>query len=383
MLILLLVGLSLGGVGSAGAAGLNNKLDATQGKLGKVKEQQGVLTKDIEQLSGRMNKLSDAVAVLRSREIAVEAQLEAKQAELDKAVNALDKGRTELRQVRRHLHRALEDLRARLVAIYQSGSPDMTSVILASNGYEDMVQRAEFISMIQAQDENVINRVKSLRDQAQNLVERLKRAKETIQSARDTIAGQKQELVDTRSTLETQRGALASVKARRQTVLDGVSEKVNHLEEIESSISAKIQKQIAATSGLPLLPAGPVGPPSSAGLIWPLQGTLTSPFGYRWGRLHEGIDIAVPEGTPIRAAKAGNVIIAAYTGGYGNYTCIDHGGGLSTCYGHQSSFAVSSGQSVKQGQVIGYSGNTGSSTGPHLHFEVRINGTAVDPMGYL
>ena len=99
--------------------------------------------------------------------------------------------------------------------------------------------------------------------------------------------------------------------------------------------------------------------------------------------MHEGIDISVPEGTPVRAAKPGTVILAAYTGGYGNYTCVDHGGGLSSCYAHQSSFAVSSGDQVDQGEVIGYSGNTGSSTGPHLHFEIRVNGSAVDPLGYL
>jgi murein DD-endopeptidase MepM/ murein hydrolase activator NlpD len=91
----------------------------------------------------------------------------------------------------------------------------------------------------------------------------------------------------------------------------------------------------------------------------------------------------VPEGTPIRAAASGTVIIAGWTGGYGNYTCIDHGGGLSTCYGHQSGYAVSAGDTVSQGQIIGYSGNTGSSTGPHLHFEVRINGASTDPLGYL
>ena len=135
--------------------------------------------------------------------------------------------------------------------------------------------------------------------------------------------------------------------------------------------------------GVPVLPAGTPGAASAAGMIWPVNGILTSGFGYRWGRMHEGIDIAVAEGTPIFAAASGTVILAAYSGGYGNYTCIDHGGGLSTCYGHQSGFAVSSGSSVSQGQVIGYSGNTGSSTGPHLHFEVRINGAATDPLGYL
>ena len=115
----------------------------------------------------------------------------------------------------------------------------------------------------------------------------------------------------------------------------------------------------------------------------PLNGNLGSPFGYRWGRMHEGIDIAVPSGTPIHAAAAGTVVIAGWVSGYGNYTCIDHGGGMATCYAHQSSFAVSQGASVAQGQVIGYVGCTGHCFGPHLHFEVRINGAPADPMGYL
>ena len=99
--------------------------------------------------------------------------------------------------------------------------------------------------------------------------------------------------------------------------------------------------------------------------------------------MHEGIDIAAPSGTPIRAAQAGTVILAAPTSGYGNYTCIDHGGGLSSCYAHQSSYAISVGASVGQGEVIGYVGCTGSCFGDHLHFEIRVNGAAVDPLGYL
>ena len=103
----------------------------------------------------------------------------------------------------------------------------------------------------------------------------------------------------------------------------------------------------------------------------------------RWGRLHAGVDIAVPTGTPIRAAASGTVAIAGWIGGYGNYTCIQHGGGIATCYGHQSSIGVSVGQHVSQGQVIGAVGCTGHCFGPHVHFEVRVNGTPVDPMGYL
>jgi murein DD-endopeptidase MepM/ murein hydrolase activator NlpD len=123
--------------------------------------------------------------------------------------------------------------------------------------------------------------------------------------------------------------------------------------------------------------------PSAHGLIWPVSGPVTSPFGYRWGRLHAGIDIGAGYGTPIHAAAAGTVVLLGWTGGYGNYTCIDHGGGLATCYAHQSSYAVSAGAQVSQGQVIGYVGSTGHSFGAHLHFEVRINGAPVDPLGYL
>jgi len=110
---------------------------------------------------------------------------------------------------------------------------------------------------------------------------------------------------------------------------------------------------------------------------------VTSGFGFRWGRLHAGIDIAVASGTPVVASAAGTVIVAGWYGGYGNLVVIDHGNGIATAYGHNSSVAVSPGQYVAQGQLISYSGSTGHSTGPHVHFEVRINGSPVDPMGYL
>ena len=110
---------------------------------------------------------------------------------------------------------------------------------------------------------------------------------------------------------------------------------------------------------------------------------LTSGFGWRWGRMHEGVDIAVSNGTPVVAAAAGTVIVAGWMGGYGNLVVVDHGGGVATAYGHNTSVTVGVGQQVEQGQLIAYSGSTGHSTGPHVHFEVRINGGAVDPMGYL
>jgi murein DD-endopeptidase MepM/ murein hydrolase activator NlpD len=286
--------------------------------------------------------------------------------------------------LRGRLKRALVELSERLVAIYEAGSPDLVSVLLSADGFDDLVQRSAYLEAIQDQNETVVDRVRDLRDQTQRLVEKLRAAKETIEEARDVIAAKEAEIESARAGIESQQAEVVSVRGERQALLDEVNSEVDHLEDIESELQNEIQQQIAeATMGVPALPAGTPGAVSAAGMIWPVNGILTSGFGYRWGRMHEGIDIAVAEGTPIFAAASGTVILAAYSGGYGNYTCIDHGGGLSTCYGHQAGFAVSSGSSVSQGQVIGYSGNTGSSTGPHLHFEVRINGAATDPLGYL
>jgi murein DD-endopeptidase MepM/ murein hydrolase activator NlpD len=118
-------------------------------------------------------------------------------------------------------------------------------------------------------------------------------------------------------------------------------------------------------------------------LSWPLSGPITSPFGSRWGTHHDGIDIGVNTGTPIHAAAAGTIIYCGQISGYGNVDMVDHHNGMVTLYAHQSQLACRMGQSVSAGQVIGYSGNTGHSTGPHLHFEVRVNAVAVDPMQYL
>ncbi|MDH3706184.1 MAG: peptidoglycan DD-metalloendopeptidase family protein, partial [Acidimicrobiia bacterium] len=127
--------------------------------------------------------------------------------------------------------------------------------------------------------------------------------------------------------------------------------------------------------------SGPANP--GPGLSWPAGGVVTSGFGPRWGRMHQGIDIAAASGTPVYAAAGGVVIQAGFNGGYGNAVVIDHGSGLSTVYAHHSSLTVSAGQSVGRGTQVGLMGSTGNSTGPHVHFEVRINGVAYNPMSYL
>jgi peptidoglycan DL-endopeptidase CwlO len=200
-----------------------------------------------------------------------------------------------------------------------------------------------------------------------------------IEARRDEVSRIRGQLVD-------RRDAFAAVRSDKSRALASTRESRQHLEGDLAALereNARVQAQLAsAQNGSAPTAAGPIRPGSS-GLIWPVNGPVVSPFGMRWGRLHAGVDIAVPAGTPIRAAQSGRVVLLGWTGGYGNYTCIAHGGALSTCYAHQSRYGTSMGASVSQGQVIGYVGCTGHCFGDHLHFETRINGQPVNPMGYL
>jgi murein DD-endopeptidase MepM/ murein hydrolase activator NlpD len=375
------------GVAAAPAKSTSEKLEAVEEKIGAAEEREGVLTSDIAAMGDEISALEGQVAGLRTQEAAAEEELSAKEAELGQAEDELAEALKRLDTLRGRLKRALTNLRERLVAIYTYGATsDLTAVILSSEDYGDMVARTQYFDAINESDSALAERVRSLRDEAKKLVRVRKVAKLTIEKASDQIAAKEQRLEATRSTLESREGALLSARATRRQALNSVQGARDAHEEIAAGLRSEIAQEIAeATGGMPL-PAGPLPSPSAAGFIWPVEGTLTSGFGYRWGRMHEGIDISVPEGTPIRAAADGTVILeqSEYeSGGYGNYTCIDHGGGLSTCYAHQSSFAASVGARVSQGDLIGYSGNTGHSTGPHLHFEVRVNGVPTDPLGYL
>ncbi|MFL5897964.1 MAG: murein hydrolase activator EnvC family protein [Solirubrobacterales bacterium] len=372
----------------APAADLQSKLEHRQSQLSKVEERKGVLTTTISDYRDRIERLTAEVAEIRNREAAVRGRLVAKQVELNEAVAALDAARGRLERVRAHLRRALSALRERLVAMYEMGSPDVISVIVGSSSLDDLAARTEYLDRLHGMDEAVVGRVRDLRDQVKGLVTRLRVTKDRIESARDAIAAEKEALTAARAALQSHQQRLVSARAGREAALAKVSE---HEEELDGSVAA-IQSEIAAQlieTGSAPLPAGPIQG-GSGGLIWPVDGPVVSGFGARTingsYEYHPGIDIAVPEGTPIRAAATGTVSLQqseAESGGYGNYTCLDHGGGLSTCYAHQSSFAVSLGQSVSQGDVIGYTGCTGYCFGPHLHFEVRINGSVTDPMGYL
>jgi murein DD-endopeptidase MepM/ murein hydrolase activator NlpD len=353
-------------VGSASGQDLQQKLNSKQNKLSHVQKHAEVLTGRISHESAVLQRLTTQVADLRNREAVVAAQLAQKQEELNEAQARLD-------ALKRRLRQAIQILEQRLVAIYETNEPDLITVLLQAHGFDDLLARTQYLETLQHQDNDIVSRVRELRNQMQVTVN-------TVRAARDEIAARKHELEVTRAALKQRTTELATARRKQHATLEEVRSRQDDLETDVNEISEQIAEQLAQSTGA--LPAGPIRA-GGHGLIWPVNGPVVSGFGPRWGSFHEGIDIAVPTGTPIRAAASGSVAIAGVEGGYGNYTCVDHGGGLSTCYAHQERILVSGGQDVSQGQIIGITDCTGHCLGPHVHFEVRVGGQAVDPLGYL
>src|SRR3954454_6099676 len=370
----------------ATAASIGSKIDHKRKQIAAKKGREHVLSSTITRYSRRIGSLQADITVLERKQVSIQTDLDAKRAELSRIQEELRQERIRLARLRARLAEARIALANRLVDLYKADKPDVVTVVLESNGFADLLERTEFMQRVSDQDVRIIDRVRTARADATRtakhlggLEKRQTKIAAAVQARRDAVSQIRAQLVD-------RRDQFASVRANKAQALASTRDRRKHLEGDLAALEAanrRIQARIAAVqSGSGPIKAGPIRP-GSGGLIWPLHGPIVSPFGMRWGRPPAGVDIAVPSGTPVHAAKSGRVIIAGWVSGYGNYTCINHGGSLSTCYGHQSSIGVSVGQSVSQGQVIGSSGCTGHCFGPHVHFETRINGAPVTPMSYL
>ena len=363
------------------SAPLSNRIDQKRAEIEKDKQKEGVLSTTIEGFSARIGNLEGEISSTQKRLNQAQSELDRQKDELLRVRDRLEAARDRLARLRSELATARQLLAKRLVEIYKSDTPDALTVVLESDGFGDLLERTEFLERISDQDREITDRVRGLRNQAQDQAVELADLEQREQLAAERILHERDQIASAQNQLVSSRDQLASARADKQGALASVRDHRGVLEDDLASLEAEQARVASALQGAPA--PGPVKQ-GSGQLIWPVSGPVTGAFGeVRPGHIHAGIDIAVPEGTPIRAADSGRVALMGWVGGYGNYTCIQHTATMSTCYGHQSSFGTSNGASVSQGQVIGYSGNTGNSTGPHLHFEVRINGNPVDPMGYL
>ena len=362
---------------------IDARLQRVQAKLAWAERRQRELSTQLDSVNGRLRALSKRVGDVSTRLVTIEHALALHQEKLDR-LTELYKVETERFLSLKHQYGiTVERLDQRLVDLYEGGEPSTMEVLFSSHSFSDLISQADFVDSLRVQDARIAGQIKPAKLEANAQRLRTQRFHAIVAAETRTIRVETEQVRSVERTLFLQKHKLATARSTRREGLIQVKEsRSEFIHEVAglSAASAALAARIQGSSGS-YSPSDTT--PSAAGLIWPVNGPVTSPFGMRWGRMHEGIDIGVSYGTPIHAAASGRVIYAGWMDGYGNLVAIDHGRGLSTAYGHQSRIAVSNGQTVSQGQVIGYVGCTGHCFGPHLHFEVRINGTPVDPMGYL
>lgn len=367
---------------------LQSKIANARDKIGRKRGTERALSKQIAGYNRRIDRLQGQITTLQTRQQRVQTDLDAKRAELERLQADLRKERARLVRLRKRLDVAREKLRLRLVEIYKAEPPDIVTVVLNSDGFTDLLERSEFIKRISDQDRKVVTLVRDAKQDSTASEKRLAKLEgrqrtvtAIVQKRRDEISAVRMELVGTRvgytRTKNGKAAALLDVRAARQHL----EEHVDSLEKASSKIAAQLgQLQGQYAGDLPIRRG-------NGSMIWPVNGPVTGVFGEaRPGHMHAGLDIAAAEGVPIHAADDGKVVLIqgiGQSGGYGNFTCVQHTQTMSTCYAHQSRIGTSVGASVSKGQVIGAVGNTGHSFGAHLHFEVRVNGSPVNPMGYL
>ncbi|MDP9376000.1 MAG: peptidoglycan DD-metalloendopeptidase family protein [Actinomycetota bacterium] len=375
---------ALSSSGDASAESLQSKISKKRSQVKAKKQREQVLSSDVAKWSRKINVLQGDITTLQRRQFRLEADLSAKRTELTSIQARLRAERLRLVRLRARLAKGREALAVRLVELYKADKPDYVSVMLEADGYADLLERTEFMKRVSDQDRRIITYVVAAKEDAKRTAERLDKLEERQRYVTEVVEQRRDEVTAIKGKLVQRRGTYEAARSDKAQLLASTREDRHDLEgdlsELEAA-SARVTAQLASAASAPA-PAGPVKPGSS-GLIWPVNGPIVSPFGPRWGRLHAGVDIAVPSGTPLRAAASGRVVLLGWTGGYGNYTCIAHSGALSTCYAHQSRYATSMGATVEQGQVIGYVGCTGRCFGDHVHFETRISGSPVNPGGYL
>jgi murein DD-endopeptidase MepM/ murein hydrolase activator NlpD len=370
-----LLALGVGAVG-VGPSAAQSELEERE----QVQAEQASAASNLETATAEDAELEAAVAALgdqvRTQEALVDRANQAVAAaeqEVISAENRVEEQQGEIGELQ-------GEVQETAVQAYIDPAQDVLAQMLASEDVGEAARREALMG-------NVVTRQQDLLDELAGIEEDLRIAEEDAQVARDEVELQRQAATDELADLEATKAEQERLQAALDQRITDLQAEIDALEASEAELTAIINARASTSSsssgGGGGSPGGSVdAPPSASGLIWPTSGPVTSPYGPRWGRLHAGIDIGAPTGNPIYASNSGTVIMGC-GGGYGNCVLIDHGGGFITLYAHQSQIFVSDGQQVNRGDNIGLVGCTGSCTGPHLHFETRINGSAQNPMNYL
>ncbi len=339
---------------------ISRNIDATQSKVTSVKKQESSIMGQIQSLEKEISSTENQITATEDRIAFLQDSIVATQADIE--------------ETEQNLKEKSELLSERLVVLHEQGEVTYLEVLLSATDFKDFLTRYEMVNSIIEQDVD--------------LIASINQDKQDLEMRKSDLEVKKKELENALKQQESMRAQLDEQKAEKKQILASVQNEraafEKALQELEET-SRQLEQMIRQLQG------GSSEALGTGVYTWPTPGftTITSPYGMRYHpilktrKMHTGVDIGAPMSATIVAADSGKVIHAGWMGGYGQVIVIDHGNGVSTLYAHQSAFLVGNGATVSKGQAIGKVGSTGWSTGPHLHFEVRINGSYTDPMPYI
>jgi murein DD-endopeptidase MepM/ murein hydrolase activator NlpD len=362
-----LVGMSLGAARPVLADSLQQQRDKVDKTRQQVKIQIDLTVASDDAVEAEANRLGRAVSAEQAVLAGAQSALVASEAQVADAQHRLDDLDARSRAARKALV-------ARAVDLYEQPFQSSAVALVSSTNIDDYAQRQALVAAVQGQTSDVLDNYRQQHLDIQAASRDLFAARATAQRRQADVQAEDDRLKQAEGVAGKAHDALRGRIADLQTEIKGLAAQ-----------EASLQAKLAANEGTfaPAIAAIGLPPGVHSSLEWPVHGPVTREFGYQRGGFHPGIDIAPPYGTPIHSSGAGVVVYASWESGYGNYTCVNNGGGISTCVAHQSAIYVTVGQSVRQGQVIGAEGSTGNSTGPHVHFEVRVNGVVNNPRRFV
>ncbi|MDY6038764.1 MAG: peptidoglycan DD-metalloendopeptidase family protein [Eubacterium sp.] len=348
-----------------------------QATLDEVKEKQKAAEAEKQEVMTELNDYTEKIVALNTEITNKQTEIDNKQAEIDALVGKIEE-----------MHASINDrkngLSKRLRTMYKNGSIGFIDIILDSNNFSEFLSNISLLQEIYRSDQDTLNS--------------LEKTSEELNKNKSALDLAKQDITNSQSVLKTKKDELAKVSKELEDKAAEIESTIAIFKQQADSLSSQIlAEQQAAQNNYPA-PSPDNGSTGGGGVIsgatgnlrWPVAKIITSPFGYRvgleqYGTFHTGTDLGVPAGTPVRASDSGRVmnLTGWYEQGYGFGVFLDHGNGVVTVYGHNSAILVSPGQYVQQGDVIALAGQTGWATGPHVHFEVRINGEYVNPELYV
>jgi murein DD-endopeptidase MepM/ murein hydrolase activator NlpD len=335
---------------------------------------------EIRRVQARADSVQDQIASIDAQRAAVAEALATSRLLVDRTQARIAILEREVAITKKTYKRVLGQARAIAISLYKDGLGAQLEALLGSDSIDELNTRLEYSSAATERQTSVIIKSQRLKSELLATEAALEITLAEAIEARDERMRQKQhlkelrlaqamKLEDLRARIQAERREAEAIEAQSAALAEKLAS-TSHAADLQGAVPATAQEVEPSTEG--------------SDLAWPLIGSITSGFGPRWGGNHTGIDIDGVTGQPIRASKSGSVVTASYdNSGYGYHVVIDHGGGLATLYAHASKLFVSVGESVVQGETIAAVGSTGASTGDHLHFEVRVNGSPEDPLAYL